>query len=221
AENLLPLAVAVLDSGGHLVAFKREDGCGLLRAEIAQGKARGALGMGIPSRTIAQRLSNRPNFVTAVVAASGGEFVPVPRGVLLPPARAGRADGPRRHRRGPARQGRIRRAPGGARGGADAGPRRAEPGVEGERLVAVGPLPSRDGADERTVLGSRDDPDPARAPPLEFLRRLLDQRPGRRRRPLVGSVPVRSARGLFLARRAVLRPLRGARHHGRAALPGH
>src|SRR5215813_375746 len=81
AENLLPLAVAVLDSGGHLVAFKREDGCGLLRVEIAQGKARGALGMGIPSRTIAQRLSNRPNFVTAVVAASGGEFVPVPGGV--------------------------------------------------------------------------------------------------------------------------------------------
>src|SRR5206468_11481541 len=81
AENLLPLAVAVLDSGGHLVAFKREDGCGLLRVEIAQGKARGALGMGI--LTIAQRLSNRPNFVTAVVAASGGEFVPVPGGVLI------------------------------------------------------------------------------------------------------------------------------------------
>jgi len=78
AENLLPLAVAVLDSGGHLVAFKREDGCGLLRVEIAQGKARGSLGMGIPSRTIAQRLSNRPNFITAVVGASGGEFVPVP-----------------------------------------------------------------------------------------------------------------------------------------------
>ena len=69
------------------------------------------------------------------------------------------------------------------------------------RGACVGPLPPRDGADERTVLGSRDDPDPARAPPLEFLRRLLDQRPGRRHRPLVGSFPVRSARGLFLARR--------------------
>src|SRR2546426_12007653 len=77
AENLLPLAVAVLDSGGHLVAFKREDGCGLLRVEIAQGKARGALGMGIPSRPIAQRLSNRPNFVTPAGAASGRELVPV------------------------------------------------------------------------------------------------------------------------------------------------
>ncbi len=86
-ESLLPLAVAVLDSGGHLVAFKREDGCGLLRVEIAQAKARGALGMGISSRTIAQRLSNRPNFITAVAAASGGEFVPVPGGVLILDAR--------------------------------------------------------------------------------------------------------------------------------------
>ena len=43
AENLLPLAVAVLDSGGHLVAFKREDGCGLLRVEIAQSPVPGGV----------------------------------------------------------------------------------------------------------------------------------------------------------------------------------
>jgi len=30
-EDLLPLAVAVLDAGGQLVAFKREDGCGVMR----------------------------------------------------------------------------------------------------------------------------------------------------------------------------------------------
>ena len=30
-ESLLPLAVAVLDAGGQLVAFKREDGCGVMR----------------------------------------------------------------------------------------------------------------------------------------------------------------------------------------------
>ena len=34
-EGLLPLAVAVIDAGGHLVAFKREDGCGLLRIALA------------------------------------------------------------------------------------------------------------------------------------------------------------------------------------------
>ena len=44
-----PLTVAVLDAGGHLVAFKREDKSGLLRFDIAFGKAWGALGMGFLS----------------------------------------------------------------------------------------------------------------------------------------------------------------------------
>ena len=82
AAELLPLTVAVLDSGGHLVAFKREDGCGVLRFDIAFGKAWGALGMGISSRTIRDRLGNRPAFQGALAAASGGRFVPVPGGVL-------------------------------------------------------------------------------------------------------------------------------------------
>ena len=50
-----PLTVAVLDAGGHLVAFKREDKSGLLRFDIAFGKAWGALGMGFGSRTLAAR----------------------------------------------------------------------------------------------------------------------------------------------------------------------
>ena len=41
-----PLTVAVLDPGGHLVAFKRQDGSGILRPEIAIGKAWGAFGDG-------------------------------------------------------------------------------------------------------------------------------------------------------------------------------
>ena len=51
-ESMLPLTVAVLDSGGHLLSFQREDGSGILRGEIAIGKAWGALGMGISSRKI-------------------------------------------------------------------------------------------------------------------------------------------------------------------------
>ena len=34
-----PLAVAVLDAGGHLTAFAREDGAGIVRPQIAMGKA--------------------------------------------------------------------------------------------------------------------------------------------------------------------------------------
>jgi uncharacterized protein GlcG (DUF336 family) len=81
--GLLPLTVAVLDVGGHLVAFRRQDGSGILRPDIAIGKAWGALGMGISSRTIRQRLGDRPAFQGALAAASGGRFVPVPGGVLV------------------------------------------------------------------------------------------------------------------------------------------
>ena len=82
-HNLLPLAVVVLDAGGQLVSFQREDGCGPLRFDIAFGKAWGALGMGISSRQIRDRTANRPAFQTAVSVASQGRFVPVPGGVLI------------------------------------------------------------------------------------------------------------------------------------------
>ena len=81
--DFLPLTVAVLDSGGHLVAFKREDGSGLLRPQIAFGKAWGSLGMGAPSRTIRDNLADRPTFVDSLAAASGGRLIPVPGGVLI------------------------------------------------------------------------------------------------------------------------------------------
>jgi uncharacterized protein GlcG (DUF336 family) len=81
--GLPPLTVAVLDAGGCLVSFKREDGSSLLRPEIAQAKAWGALGMGIGSRAIAQRASVAPAFVAAVNALAGGRLIPVPGGVLI------------------------------------------------------------------------------------------------------------------------------------------
>ncbi len=81
--GLLPLAVAVLDAGAQLVAFRREDGSGVLRFEIARGKAQGALGMGISSRMIRDRLRERPAFQSAIAAASDGRFIPVPGGVLV------------------------------------------------------------------------------------------------------------------------------------------
>ena len=65
-ERMLPLAVVVVDSGGQIVTLQRDDGCGTLRVRIAQGKARGALGMGIPSRTIRDRLQNRPASIARV-----------------------------------------------------------------------------------------------------------------------------------------------------------
>jgi uncharacterized protein GlcG (DUF336 family) len=78
-----PLTVAVLDAGGHLVAFKREDKSGLLRFDIAFGKAWGALGMGFGSRTLAARAAKTPQFFTMLAAASEGRMVTNPGGVLI------------------------------------------------------------------------------------------------------------------------------------------
>lgn len=83
AAGLLPLTVAILDTGGHLIALKRQDGSGIMRADIAIGKAWGALGMGISSRTIRDRLADRPSFQAALSSASQGRFIPVPGGVLI------------------------------------------------------------------------------------------------------------------------------------------
>src|SRR5947209_17351622 len=81
--NCAPLTVAVLDGGGHLVAFKREDRSGILRFDIAFGKAWGALGMGFGSREFLGRAAANPSFFAALAAASGGRVVPVPGGVLI------------------------------------------------------------------------------------------------------------------------------------------
>jgi uncharacterized protein GlcG (DUF336 family) len=83
AMKFEPLTVVVLDAGGHMVALKREDGSGILRVEIANGKAYGALGMGFGSRELYERSAKAPMFLTAVIAASGGRMVPVPSGVLI------------------------------------------------------------------------------------------------------------------------------------------
>lgn len=84
--GLAPMTVVVLDAGGHVVALKREDQSGILRVEIASGKAWGALGVGAGSRMLAERVTSGAvgaAFVNAIAAASGGRVVPVPGGVIV------------------------------------------------------------------------------------------------------------------------------------------
>jgi uncharacterized protein GlcG (DUF336 family) len=77
------MTVAVLDAGGHLVAFAREDRSSLLRERIARGKAHGALNMGVGSRALAGRAEAHPHFVNSLVALAAGDLVPVAGGVLV------------------------------------------------------------------------------------------------------------------------------------------
>lgn len=81
--KLKPMTVAVLDAGGHLVAFKRQDQSGILRPDIALGKAWGTLGMGAGGRALAQRAAAAPAFYAALVGASQGRVIPVAGGVLV------------------------------------------------------------------------------------------------------------------------------------------
>lgn len=81
--GLKPLTVAVIDSGGHLIALEREDGSSPMRAELAMGKARGAVAMGLGSRALFERAKREPFFIQSVNALAGGFLVPVPGGVLV------------------------------------------------------------------------------------------------------------------------------------------
>ena len=81
--ELKPLAVAVLDAGGQLVACMRQDQPALLRTDIAIGKAYGALAVGQGSRWLGRTAGERPHFVSALSDISGGRIVPVPGGVLV------------------------------------------------------------------------------------------------------------------------------------------
>lgn len=82
--NCKPLTVAVLDHCGTLLAFQREAPSGLARADIAMGKARAAMGLGVNSRKIGDMAAQRPHFIAGVMSAStGGPFIPVAGGVLI------------------------------------------------------------------------------------------------------------------------------------------
>ena len=81
--NAAPLTVAVLDSGGYLLALQREDGATLLRPSIAIGKAWGAIALGKGSRLLALDAQQRPAFYAALNGMGQGDIVPVPGGVLI------------------------------------------------------------------------------------------------------------------------------------------
>ena len=83
ALNLKPLSVVVLDPGGHLIAFERGDGASLMRAQIATGKAAGALALGLSSRKIADMAAERPSFIASLGPIAPGGIVPAAGGVIV------------------------------------------------------------------------------------------------------------------------------------------
>ena len=81
--GLKPLSVVVLDAGGHVQVFEREDGASPGRFGIAQGKAYGAVMLGMAGTAQMARAETQAYFMAAVNGVYGGKVVPVPGGVLL------------------------------------------------------------------------------------------------------------------------------------------
>lgn len=78
-----PLSVVVLDAGGHVQAFEREDGAAPGRFGIAHGKAYGAIMLGIPGSAQMARAEAQAYFINAANGVFDGQLVPVPGGILL------------------------------------------------------------------------------------------------------------------------------------------
>ena len=67
-KKLKPLVITILDARGCVKVTAAQDGTSLMRAEIAHGKAYGALAMGMGSRALFQRAQEQAYFVSAVNA---------------------------------------------------------------------------------------------------------------------------------------------------------
>jgi len=78
-----PLSICVVDAGGHLIAFQRGDGASFARAQIAIGKAAGALALGVSSRKLGAMAEERPWFVGAFAASAPHPVIPAAGGVIV------------------------------------------------------------------------------------------------------------------------------------------
>ncbi|MFT4962330.1 MAG: hypothetical protein ACI92Z_003427 [Paracoccaceae bacterium] len=78
-----PLSVIVLDAGGNVQAFEREDGAPPGRFAVAHGKAYGTVMLGMGGTAQMARAEQQPYFIGAVNGVFGGQLIPVPGGVLL------------------------------------------------------------------------------------------------------------------------------------------
>ena len=78
-----PLAIVVTDAGGHVKAFKKQDGASNLRLEMAVGKTCASLALGRASSLVRQRAEERPLFMDYLIRASDGKIFPEGGAVMI------------------------------------------------------------------------------------------------------------------------------------------
>lgn len=81
------LAAIVLDAGGRVIAFLKQDGASVMRFEIARGKAFAALALHRSSRMVLQKSREKPLFMETLRAISDGPIFLEAGGQLIRDAR--------------------------------------------------------------------------------------------------------------------------------------
>lgn len=81
--GLKPLSVIVLDAGGNVRAFERDDAAAPGRFAIAHGKAYGSIMLGMAGKAQMARAEQQAYFMAAVNGVFGGQVIPVPGGILV------------------------------------------------------------------------------------------------------------------------------------------
>ena len=61
-----PMSAIVLDVGGRVKAFQKQDGASMLRFEVCYGKAYASLALGRPSRLVLQKAREKPLFMQSI-----------------------------------------------------------------------------------------------------------------------------------------------------------
>ncbi len=82
AMNLGPMAACVVDAGGAVVGFLREDGAPMIRFEVARAKAWSAVARGVGTSRLAEMAARNPVLAQSLQAITP-HFMPVRGGVLL------------------------------------------------------------------------------------------------------------------------------------------
>jgi uncharacterized protein GlcG (DUF336 family) len=81
--NTRPLAVVVAEPGCIVKAFQKEDGCSMVRFEMAYGKAYASLALGRSSSLVRVRNEEKPAFMQYLFHATDHKIFPEGGGALI------------------------------------------------------------------------------------------------------------------------------------------
>jgi len=86
-----PMTAIILDAGGRVKAFQKQDGASMLRFEVCYGKAYASLALGRPSKLVLQKANEKPLFMQSIenladyplFLEGGGQLIRDPEGEVI------------------------------------------------------------------------------------------------------------------------------------------